>query len=412
MYRVHNLQKALDKAKEYGYRGAFYPWESQETGEDGCTHYNLVDVFTGRRLRTYFRDKQIHISADVVYGLCSYMKVTNDFSILKEGSAEVILECTRFFYSYSYFKPEKKRYELFDVTCADEYHERVNNNAYTNYMVKLTLQAAVDIIDIYEKEDPEELKRLLDKLDYYDDVKNIREMNNLIYLPKPDKNGVIEEFDGYFSNEDVSIKELYSRIIKPNEYLGSPVGLAVNTQIIKQADVVLMLTVFKNYFSDEIKKRNFEYYEPRTEHGSSLSTCVYALLSAMIGKTDWAYKYFMKSAQLDLIGDYKLYLGDLYIGGTHPAANAGSWMVAILGFGGLSISDNTIKLTPHLPKHWESLSFPFKAKGKDFKATITHNEILIETNKKGISTKFNINEKHCTFNSKGIIKIKYGEDLK
>lgn len=69
MYRVHNLEEAKNKAAEYGYRGAFYPWESQENGKDGCTLYNLTDVFTGRKMRTYFRDRQIHISADVAYGL-------------------------------------------------------------------------------------------------------------------------------------------------------------------------------------------------------------------------------------------------------------------------------------------------------------------------------------------------------
>lgn len=379
MYRVHNLQKAREKAREYGYRGAFYPWESQETGEDGCTHYNLVDIFTRRPMRTYFRDKQIHISADVVYGLCAYLRVTGDRSILKEGGAEMILECARFFYSYSYFKTEKNRYELLDVTCADEYHERVNNNAYTNYMVKLTLEAAVDLFD---NTNPNELTLLLDKLDYHKDVQHIRDMNRLLYLPQPNKDGIIEQFDGYFKNESITLEELYSRIIKPNEYLGSPCGLAVHTQIIKQADVVLLLTALKERFPDAVKQSNWQYYEPRTEHGSSLSTCVYALLAAQLGKTDWAYRYFLKAAELDLLGNYKLYLGDLYIGGTHPAANSGSWMVAVLGFGGLSVSDDIIKLTPHLPKGWNSLSFYFTAHGNGYRVVICPNEVTVTADSK------------------------------
>lgn len=87
-YRVKNLAGALKKAAEYDYQGAFFPWESQENGEDGCTHYNLTDIFTGRKMRTYFRDKQIHISADVVYGLWKYMMITGDYSLLFEGGAE------------------------------------------------------------------------------------------------------------------------------------------------------------------------------------------------------------------------------------------------------------------------------------------------------------------------------------
>lgn len=142
MYRYHTLDGARRKAKEYGFKGAFYAWESQETGDDACTHFNISDVFTGRPMRTYFRDKQIHISADIAYAIWQYVSVTGDESLLVDGGAEVILECARFFYSYAYYKPDKDRFELLDVTGPDEYHERVNNNAYTNKMVKHTLDIA------------------------------------------------------------------------------------------------------------------------------------------------------------------------------------------------------------------------------------------------------------------------------
>lgn len=85
MYRVHTLDGARRKAAEYGYEGAFYAWESQETGDDACTLFNVNDVFTGRPLRTYFRDKQVHISADVAYGIWQYYLFTGDGSLLLEG---------------------------------------------------------------------------------------------------------------------------------------------------------------------------------------------------------------------------------------------------------------------------------------------------------------------------------------
>lgn len=180
-----------------------------------------------------------------------------------------------------------------------------------------------------------------------------------IYVPQPGKDGVIEQFDGYFGREDLSIEALYSRIIQPNEYLGSPCGLAVETQIIKQADVVLLLCLLSNRFSRDIKEKNWDYYEPRTEHGSSLSTCIYALLAAQIGRTDRAYQFLMKAAKIDLEGNYKLYLGDLYIGGTHPAANGGTWMVTVEGFGGLGLTEKGVRIEPHLPEHWEELEYTF-----------------------------------------------------
>lgn len=103
-YRIRTLDGARRKAAEYGCRGVFYAWESQETGDDGCTEYNINDVFTGRPIRTYFRDKQIHISADVVYGIWLYYRATGDHSLLLEGGAEVAFECARFLYLYSYYK--------------------------------------------------------------------------------------------------------------------------------------------------------------------------------------------------------------------------------------------------------------------------------------------------------------------
>lgn len=405
-YRIKNLQGALEKAQEYGYKGAFYPWESQETGKDGCTHYNLVDIFTHRKLRTYFRDKQIHISADVVYGIMIYMQITGDKSILLDGAAEVILECARFFYSYAYFKKEKNRYELLDVTCADEYHERVNNNTYTNYMVKLTLECALDTLDYLENNHLETYHSIIETLNYRDDLNHIDEMNRLLYLPKPNSNGIIEQFDDYFKGEDISLKELYSRIIKPNEYLGSPVGLAVQTQIIKQADVILMLTILGDRFKTNIMHDNFCYYEPRTEHGSSLSACAYALHAAKIGYTDYAYKYFMKSANIDLEGNYKLYLGDLYIGGTHPAANGGTWQVAVLGFGGLNVTSSGVTISPNLPKHWNSLTYNFSVSGNKFNITITQNTITLTPHSNNISSiNFTIHKSDYICNPNEILTI-------
>ena len=377
MYRVRNLEGAREKAAEYGYRGAFYPWESQENGKDGCTLYNLTDIFTGRKIRTYFRDKQIHISADVAYGLWKYMEVTGDKEILLEGAAEVILECARFFYSYAYYKKDKERFEFLDVTGADEYHERVNNDAYTNYMIRLTAKAALDVLDLLKRDYPDRYEELMAELDYRDEEEHIRDLYENIYLPEPGAGLVIEQFDGYLKGEDLSLEELYSRIIKPNEYLGSPTGLTVNTQIIKQADVVLLMSLLGDAFTEKVKEKNWEYYEPRTEHGSSLSTCIYALLAAQVGKTEWAYKYLMKAAKIDLTGDYKLYLGDLYIGGTHPAANGGTWMVVVQGFAGLDVKDGGIRIDPHLPDKWEELKFCFGYAGSRYRATVRRREIEI-----------------------------------
>ncbi|MCE5236729.1 MAG: glycosyl hydrolase family 65 protein [Clostridiaceae bacterium] len=377
-YRIRTLEGARRKAAEYGYRGAFYAWESQETGDDGCTEYNINDVFTGRPIRTYFRDKQIHISADVVYGIWLYYRATGDISLLLEGGAETAFECARFLYSYSYYKSDKARYELVDVTGADEYHERVSNDAYTNFMTKKALETAGKIRCLLAEHYPGALRKIDASIGYARDEAAIADFAARLYVPSPRPgDGLVEQYDGYFGMEDIRPDALKKRILLQNEYLGSPCGIAVQTQVIKQADVVLLQALFPEDYTQDELLANFEYYEPRTEHGSSLSACIYALAAARCGLGDYAYRYFMKTAQLDLTGDYKLYVGDQYIGGTHPAANGGSWMVAVQGFGGLSLKEDRACLSPRLPKRWRSFSFRFVFRGNPVRVELRHGSVAL-----------------------------------
>lgn len=409
MYRFHTLDGARRKAREYGYRGAFYAWESQETGDDACTLFNVTDVFTNRPMRTYFRDKQIHISADAVYGIWKYYISTGDVSILTDGGAEVILECARFFYSYAYFKPDKNRYEILDVTGPDEYHERVNNNTFTNMMVKNTLEITLETIKLLSKNRREFLDELISKLQYEEDINNIKEMLSNLYIPEPDKDTlIIEQFDGYNRLEDLSITELKERVLNPNEYFGGRSGIATTTQILKQADTVLMLNLFKDKYSTMVKKANWEFYEPRTEHGSSLSSCVYAMLAADVGNPEWGYKYFMKTATIDLTGKSKQYVGNLYIGGTHPAANGGAWMATIHGFAGLCINEEGISINPHLPEKWKCISFSFNFKGIRFEIIVTRNQVRIKSDEvKNLYYKVKINGKEVKLQDNKEIEVTY-----
>ncbi|WP_256760332.1 glycosyl hydrolase family 65 protein [Cohnella sp. WQ 127256] len=380
MYRVHTLEGARRKAAEYGYRGAYYAWESQDSGDDACTLFNITDVFTNRPMRTYFRDKQVHISADAAYGIWQYYEFTGDETVLLDGGAEVILECARFYYSYSYYKEEKRRYEVLDVTGPDEYHERVNNNAFTNALVKMTLEMALKCLDILKMNHRKAYDALIERLDFAEDQHNLSRMLQGLYMPQPDPlTSVIEQFDGYMRLEDVDQKTLKSRILNKNEYLGGGNGLATTTQILKQADVVLMLHLFKNLYSQEVKKANWEYYEPRTEHGSSLSSCIYALVASDIGYADWAYRYFMRTATIDLTGESKQYVGTLYIGGTHPAANGGAWMAVILGFAGIHMDQGRVCLNPSLPGGWDSITFAIQIKGQRFRLSINDIEASIHS---------------------------------
>lgn len=379
-YRIKTLDGARRKAKTEGtgYRGAFYAWESQETGDDACTYFNIGDPFTGRELRTHFRDKQVHISGDVAIAMWDYFKLTGDDSLLLEGGAEVILECARFYFSYAYFKADKGRYEILDVIGPDEYHERVNNNAFTSLVAKETFVIAHATVEHLRKNHPKVLRALVKKIGVENEVPRYREVGDLLYVPAPDaKTGIIEQFDGYFQLRDAKVEELKARMVHPNEYLGAGQGLAVPTKVIKQADVVMMLNLFKTRFSAKIKKANWEYYEPRTEHGSSLSASAYAMVATEFGKPDFAYRYFLKTAKIDLEAKYKVFVGTVFTGGSHPAANGGAWMTAVFGFGGVHADDKKIEINPRLFAKWKSLQFNLTYKGDAFQIKITKTTVVI-----------------------------------
>lgn len=356
-YRVRTLEGAKRKAAEYGYRGAFYAWESQDSGDEACTKYNLTDVFTGRPLRTYFCDKQIHISADVAYGIWKYYQITGDRRFMLDGGLETFTECIRFLYDYSVYKDSRKRYELQDVTSPDEYHERNNNDAYTNILTKEMAKIMCSLWEEMENAAPELTAELKSRIFSGNEYEALRRFAELLYVPSPDSRGVIEQFEGYFGLEDVAVEELMKRKLKDTEYLGGANGIASSTQIIKQADVVLAMLLFKEKYSPAVRKANWEYYEPRTEHGSTLSACAYAIGAVDSGDRKKAYQYLEKTARTDLDGTYKLYVGGVYIGGVHTAACGGAWMVAVQGFAGLSADEACVSLSPHIPENWNSISF-------------------------------------------------------
>lgn len=376
-YRIETLPGAIKKAAEYGFRGAFYAWESQEGGEEGCTNFNVVDVFTHRPVRTYFRDKQIHISADVAYALRSYHEITGDRSLLEAGGARVILECARFYISRACCHADRETVDFADVIGPDEYHERVTNNAFTNRMIRHTMESALKLGEIFADR-ADWFDGLLREMDYERDWQLLHDLCGRISQPVV-RDGVIEQFDGYFALEDCSLDTVRARLCHPREYWGGDHGVAGTTQIIKQADVIAMMALFPEDFSAETVAANWAYYEPRTEHGSSLSACMYALTACRLGKPELAWDLFLRTAGIDMTGGGKEWAGEIYIGGTHPAANGGAWMIAALGFAGLEMKNGQPVIHPHLPEQITRLSFPITAGGKRLRVTVTHDGGVIDS---------------------------------
>lgn len=370
-YRIDTLPGALEKAKSYGWQGAFYAWESQEGGFDGCSDYNVTDVFTGRPMRTYFRDKQVHISSAIARAVMLYTEVSGDLSLLTEGGARTVLECARFYYSLLVKRATGDRWEIHDVIGPDEYHERVNNNAYTNKMAAETFRWAMKAAALLKKVDEKAYREFCAQTGAEELLPVLKQAAEQLYVPEPDESGVIPQFDGYEDLEDASLQEVRDRLLDSREYWGGAYGVASQTRIIKQADIVTMLELFHREYSREVLRKNWDYYEPRTEHGSSLSACMYALLACRYGEPDRAYPFFMKSAQADWLGGGKQWAGLVYIGGTHPAAEGGAWKVLAEGFAGLECTENGPVLHPCLPKGWKRVAFRFCCRGRQYLAEVT-----------------------------------------
>lgn len=358
IYRAHTLPGAQRKAAGLGYAGAYYAWQSQETGDETCALYVFDNPLTGEKIRSYFADEQIHISADVVYALWQYVEATGDAAFLRDYGLPIAVEVARFFASRVAYDEAQGRYELRTVLGPDEYHERVDNNAYTNALARRSLEIALGALDGLRERDPDAFAALRARLALDEtEIARWREVAARLTVPAPDPvTGLIEQFDGYFALEDAPPDEVRARLAHPDLHPGGPLGPFQATQAIKQADAVLLLFLLRERFTEAVKRANWEYYEPRTAHDSSLSPMAYALVAADIGLTDWAYRYFMQTAMMDLLGT-----GPHWNFGVHTAAMGGAWQAIVRGFCRLELASEGARLLgwPKLPAHWKRVAFSF-----------------------------------------------------
>lgn len=358
IYRARTLPGAQRKAASLGYEGAYYAWQSQETGDETCALYVFDNPLTGEKIRSYFADEQVHISTDIVYALWQYVEATGDASFLREYGLLIMVEVARFFVSRAVCDVGAGRCELRTVLGPDEYHERVDNNAYTNALARHSLEIAFGALDGLRVRDPGAFAALRARLALDEaEIARWREVAARLCVPAPDPvTGLIAQFDGYFALEDVPPDEVRARLAHPDLHPGGPLGPFQATQAIKQADVVLLLFLLRERYSTAVKRANWDYYEPRTAHDSSLSPMAYALVAADIGLTGWAYRYFMQTAMMDLLGT-----GPHWNFGVHTAAMGGAWQAIVRGFCHLELMREGVRLLdwPALPPGWKRAAFSF-----------------------------------------------------
>lgn len=350
-YRYRLLDAARANAAKNGYKGAQYPWESADDGTEQCPDWTIEP--DGTCYRCYVADYEHHVTAAVAYGIYDYVKITKDTSFLLKKGAEILMETARFWASRCEYITEKDRYEIRKVTGPDEWHEPVDNNVYTNYLAKWNLRYVIALIQDLKEHHREDYDRIAEKISLTE--KEIEEWNlvqSKIYLPRKEGTQLLEQFEGYFDLQEVTIQE-YDK----NDWPIRPAELKTmktkETQIIKQADVVMLLHLMGEEFDEETTKLNYSYYEKRTLHGSSLSPSIYSIMGLKVGDDTKAYRYLRRAAFIDLINLQKNTRE-----GIHAANAGGVWQTVVFGFAGLSIdADGILNITPKMPKEWKGVTF-------------------------------------------------------
>ena len=221
-FRHKTLDGARGKARRLGYRGAFYAWVSGASGEELCPDFFFKDVLSGRPIRNHFNVWQIHVSPDIVYAVWQYWRATGDWGFVVEHGAEIAFEVARFLVSHAYFKEDKNRYELIRLLGPDEYHENVDNNAFTNYQAAFALNTAAAIHERLAAESPDKLAALAAAIGLDDDEPATwARTGDRMYLPEPDpQTRLIPQFDGIFALADRRPDDVRQDLKDPGEYWG------------------------------------------------------------------------------------------------------------------------------------------------------------------------------------------------
>jgi len=371
-YRYLLLDGARRNAKKYGQAGARYPWESADTGDEECPDWTIEG--DGTCYECTVAAQEVHVTADIIYGGLQYFLWTEDMEYYENNLLEMLIETARFWNSRIEYNAEKDCYEITGITGPDEWHEAVSNNAYTNYMARWNMLTAVKHLRKYRQDNAEKSQRLYEKLSLCDfELEMIEKNAAKIYIPITE--GLVEQFEGYFKLKDHEIHEWDENHmpVLPKALKGIK---RAETTILKQADVVMLMFLFDEEFDSISKQHNFDFYERRTLHRSSLSPSIYSLMGLRVGESERAYHYLCRSAFVDIDNNQ----GNTREG-IHAASAGGTWQALVFGYGGLLIRNNQLYFTPKLPEKWTKLSFSLFWKGDLVNIEISQGAVKLYTRK-------------------------------
>jgi trehalose/maltose hydrolase-like predicted phosphorylase len=369
IYRFRTLDGARAKAKRAGFRGAMYAWESAATGAETCPEHaigpdrRVVDVLCGTQ--------ELHISADVAYAVWHYWEATGDAAFLQEAGAEILLETARFWASRAQDEADGRGH-IRGVIGPDEYHETIDDNAFTNVMARWNIRRGLDTAALLRTRWPDLWEALSSGLELHDaELRQWARVADTMATGLDPQTGLFEQFAGFFQLEPIDLASYAGRSAPMDVVLGRE--RTQNAQVIKQADVVALLVLLPEEFAEGRAAANFSYYEPRCSHGSSLSAALHGVAAARLGKPEMAMRFFRQASAADLADTHAA-----IDGGVHIAALGGMWMMAVLGFAGLTMNESGLGLNPQLPEDWQSVAFSVDWRGRHVSVSIDESRKAIK----------------------------------
>ena len=343
MYRYNILDKARERAQQMDGDGAMYSWCSIN-GEETSVVFEASTA-------------EYHLQPDIAFAIKRYYLSSGDDDFMNKYGNEIVFETAKYMLGRGEFVEAQNGKFCINAVCGpDEYACGVNNNFYTNFMTKNHFEFAVDMYEHMQKEFPNEFEQLSKKIGLTPEIAGLwkKAADNMYYRYNEDL-GIYEQDDSFVRNNTVDM-ELIPKNFDIRKIL-HPLNLW-RIQVLKQADVLLLMFTMGDLFTADEKKRNYEYYEPKTNHGSSLSAAVHSIIAAETGKNADAYAYFRSAAYMD-ISDFKHNTD----GGIHAACLGGVWMSVVNGFLGMRDYDKGLIFAPSIPKAWESVETKINYRG-------------------------------------------------
>jgi maltose phosphorylase len=342
-FRYKTLPQAMERATMLDCRGACYPVATLN-GEEACTLWQHANL-------------QFHPSTAVAYGIEHYAKVSGDRDFLYGHGAEMLVQISRFLASRGSWNQSGDGFGFYAVMGPDEFHMMVSNNCYTNFMAKETFEFTLRTLAAMRKERPEAYGSLVAKTGLTEaELSELRRRAERMIILYDDATKLYEQHEGYYGLPHIDVDSIpvsdfplyghwsYDRIYR--------------TDMIKQPDVLMLMFLYGHEFSPEAKRANYEYYEPRCVHESSLSPSVHSILASELGKRGEAFDFFGFATRMDL-DNYNRNSGE----GLHTTSIAAAWMNIVYGFGGMRSDGEILSFAPSLPERWKGYEFSVLYRG-------------------------------------------------